>query len=61
MKMVRYGMVIDLKKCVGCEACIVACIEENNVPYEAGMRTRIHRIVRGEFPNVSVMYMHRIC
>ncbi len=59
--MVRYGMVIDLEKCLGCEACVAACVEENKVPYEAGMRTRVHRIVTGEFPNVSTMYMHRIC
>ncbi len=59
--MTRYAMVIDLAKCLGCEACITACIEENDVPYESGMRTKMNRIVTGEFPNVNVMYMHRIC
>ncbi|MBO8183601.1 MAG: 4Fe-4S dicluster domain-containing protein [Archaeoglobus sp.] len=59
--MTRYAMVIDLDKCLGCEACITACIEENEVPYQAGMRTRMHRIVTGKFPNVKALYMHRIC
>lgn len=28
----RWAMLLDLRKCVGCHACTIACISENKLP-----------------------------
>jgi len=47
---VRYGFVIDQRRCIGCHACTVACKEENRVPLGA-FRTWVKYVERGTFPN----------
>ncbi|HSO26944.1 MAG TPA: 4Fe-4S dicluster domain-containing protein [Anaerolineales bacterium] len=66
----KWGMVIDLDRCVGCQACVVACSMENNVPYvgeeEAGYGRgmhwiRIERYWEGEYPNLTARFMPVLC
>jgi Fe-S-cluster-containing dehydrogenase component/formate-dependent nitrite reductase membrane component NrfD len=47
---VRYGFVLDQRKCIGCHACTVACKSENDVPL-GSFRTWVKYVEKGQFPN----------
>jgi Fe-S-cluster-containing dehydrogenase component len=48
----RYAMTMDPRQCVGCNACVLACKAENNLP-EHGFRDWIVTETRGSFPHLS--------
>jgi len=51
--MARYGMVIDTKKCVGCQDCVLACKTENELP-DGYARCWIATETKGKFPNINM-------
>jgi molybdopterin-containing oxidoreductase family iron-sulfur binding subunit len=58
--MPRYGMVIDLERCTGCRACMVACKVENNTP-QASFWMYVFRFEEGQYPNARIWFMPRPC
>jgi Fe-S-cluster-containing dehydrogenase component len=63
--MPKYGMVIDLQKCVGCGACALACKTENNTQDRANGQTfnwgDIIMKEEGKFPNVKFAAIPVLC
>jgi Fe-S-cluster-containing dehydrogenase component len=61
----KWGMVIDQDICTGCQACVMACAMENNVPFvgekdsgygRAMHWIRIERFWEGEYPNIKMTH-----
>ena len=66
----KWGMVVDLDKCTGCQACVVACQSENNIPINdeslfnqrrAIEWIRVERYWEGEFPNIKARFIPVFC
>lgn len=56
----HYGMVIDLRRCVGCHACTVVCKMENSLP-EGFFRSWVVEADKGKYPNVTRVKLPRLC
>ena len=66
----HWTMSVDLDRCTGCGACVVACQAENNLPIvgEDHFRERreikwlrIERYWEGEYPNVKLKFLPMLC
>ena len=58
--MTRWGMVMDLKRCIGCNACTVACMQENTTPRGIRFTETVSEEI-GIYPNVTRAYVPLIC
>jgi molybdopterin-containing oxidoreductase family iron-sulfur binding subunit len=56
----RYGMVIDLRRCIGCNACTIACKQQNATP--AGVfYSHVNISEIGKYPNARLDPLPVLC
>jgi molybdopterin-containing oxidoreductase family iron-sulfur binding subunit len=57
---VRWTMVIDLARCIGCHACTVGCVAENKLPPGVVYRPVVEEEL-GRYPDVRRRFTPRPC
>ena len=58
--MVRWGMVIDLKRCTACHSCSIACKAEHHTP-PGVFWAKVVRMESGKYPSVTRQALPLLC
>ena len=58
--MAHYGFAIDLRKCIGCHACTIACKSEHDIPVGSN-RCWVKTVERGSFPQTQRLFLPVLC
>jgi Fe-S-cluster-containing dehydrogenase component/formate-dependent nitrite reductase membrane component NrfD len=56
----NYGFVIDLRKCIGCHACTIACKSEHDIPVGVN-RCWVKTVEKGSFPDTQRLFLPVLC
>ena len=57
---VRYGFLVDLRRCMGCHTCSVVCKSENDVPLGV-WRAWVKQVEKGTYPDVRKSFVPLLC
>ncbi len=63
----RYGMIIDLNRCIGCRSCAVVCKMHNSIPPGTWWQrvetigSNEHMVPTGDYPDISMVFLPVLC
>jgi anaerobic dimethyl sulfoxide reductase subunit B (iron-sulfur subunit) len=57
----QLGFSLDISRCSGCMACMVACFDQNDMPANGSSFRHVSRIETGVFPSVKIRYVSLAC
>lgn len=59
--MTQYGFFIDLSRCIGCNACVIACKQWHNLEPGPAKWMRVYQWEKGAFPNIELHTLPLMC
>lgn len=57
----QYGFSFDISRCSGCMACVVACMDQNDLPAEGPSYRQVTKIETGVYPAAHVHFISLAC
>lgn len=59
--MKQYGFSFDISRCSGCMSCIVACLDENDLPEDSPSFRHVTQLEIGEYPLTEILFASISC
>ncbi len=59
--MKQYSFSFDANRCSGCMSCIIACLDENDLPEDSTSFRHVTRMETGQYPNVGISFFSLAC
>lgn len=56
-----YGFFVDLSRCIGCNACVIACKQWHDIPPGPIKWMRVYQWEKGVFPNTRIHILPIMC
>ena len=57
----QLGFSFDASRCSGCMACIVACMDQNDLPDDTVSFRHVTKLEKGEYPSAQIYYFSLSC
>lgn len=61
MNTAQLAFSFDLSRCTGCMSCIVACLDQNDLPDNGSRFRHVSKVETGAYPEATVRYVSLAC